>query len=133
MWCACWKAIFWLGMVDSVRFAIPTSSTSYGLLFSWRNKGYIYWTIFCVFLNIHINFVPTFQVLYRVALAIIILFHKFSTNQSSEWMSEVTKNGVESALNKFCKDMPVSPTKLLRTAFSIRGLRYLTSKFNNLL
>lgn len=64
-----------------------------------------------------------FQVFYRVAMAVIILFHKFSTNQSSEWMNEVTKNGVENALTKFCKDIPVSPTKLLRTAFSIRGLR----------
>ncbi|XP_077296921.1 GTPase-activating protein skywalker isoform X4 [Arctopsyche grandis] len=62
------------------------------------------------------------KVFYRVAMAVIILFHKFSTNQSSEWMNEVTKNGVENALTKFCKDIPVSPTKLLRTAFSIRGL-----------
>ncbi|XP_038207003.1 GTPase-activating protein skywalker isoform X6 [Zerene cesonia] len=62
------------------------------------------------------------KVFYRVALAILILFHKHSTNPSSEWHAEATKNGVDHAIDKFCRNMPASPTKLLRTAFSIRAL-----------
>ncbi|XP_012548420.1 GTPase-activating protein skywalker isoform X7 [Bombyx mandarina] len=62
------------------------------------------------------------KVFYRVALAILILFHKHTTNQNSEWYAEATKNGVDHAIDKFCRNMPVSPTKLLRTAFTIRAL-----------
>ncbi|XP_039764913.1 GTPase-activating protein skywalker isoform X1 [Pararge aegeria] len=62
------------------------------------------------------------KVFYRVALAILILFNKHSTNQNSEWYAEATKNGVDHAVDKFCRNMPASPTKLLRTAFSIRAL-----------
>ncbi|XP_028160868.1 GTPase-activating protein skywalker isoform X2 [Ostrinia furnacalis] len=62
------------------------------------------------------------KVFYRVALAILILFNKHSTNQNSEWYAEATKNGVDHAIDKFCRNMPASPTKLLRTAFSIRAL-----------
>ncbi|XP_068620862.1 GTPase-activating protein skywalker isoform X5 [Battus philenor] len=62
------------------------------------------------------------KVFYRVALAILILFHKHSTNTNSEWYAEATKNGVDHAIDKFCRNMPSSPTKLLRTAFSIRAL-----------
>lgn len=62
------------------------------------------------------------KVFYRVALAILILFHKHASNQNSEWYAEATKNGVDHAIDKFCRNMPASPTKLLRTAFSIRAL-----------
>ncbi|KAL0894449.1 hypothetical protein ABMA27_013049 [Loxostege sticticalis] len=62
------------------------------------------------------------KVFYRVALAILILFNKHSTNQNSEWYAEATKSGVDHAIDKFCRNMPASPTKLLRTAFSIRAL-----------
>ncbi|GLV41527.1 skywalker [Carabus blaptoides fortunei] len=62
------------------------------------------------------------KVLYRVAMALLVLFYKSSSSQSSEWNSEILKNGVDSALNKFCRQLPVSPSKVLRTAFSIRGL-----------
>lgn len=62
------------------------------------------------------------KVFYRVALAILILFQKHSTNQNSEWYAEANKNGVDHAVDKFCRNMPASPTKLLRTAFSIRAL-----------
>lgn len=55
-------------------------------------------------------------------MALLILFYKNSSSQNSEWNSEILKNGVESALNKFCRQIPVSPSKVLRTAFSIRGL-----------
>ncbi|PSN30528.1 hypothetical protein C0J52_25531 [Blattella germanica] len=62
------------------------------------------------------------KVLYRVAMAILLLFYKYSAPQNSEWMNEILTNGIDTALNKFCKQIPVSPTKVLRTAFGIRAL-----------
>ncbi|XP_063914625.1 GTPase-activating protein skywalker isoform X1 [Zophobas morio] len=62
------------------------------------------------------------KVLYRTAMAILILFHKASSSPSSEWMTEIQRNGIDAALNKFCKEMPVTPQKLLKVAFGIRGL-----------
>ncbi|XP_026293249.1 GTPase-activating protein skywalker isoform X2 [Frankliniella occidentalis] len=62
------------------------------------------------------------KVLYRVAMAILFLFYKYSTSQSSEWSAELAAQGVDNALTKFCRQMPVSPTKVLRTAFNVRGL-----------
>ena len=63
------------------------------------------------------------KVFYRVALAILILFHKHSSSTNSEWDAESIKNDIDNAIPKFCKNIPVSPTKLLRTAFNIRALR----------
>nr|XP_019526467.2 GTPase-activating protein skywalker isoform X6 [Aedes albopictus] len=62
------------------------------------------------------------KVFYRVALAILILFHKYSATTNSEWDADTIKNDIDNALPKFCKNIPVSPAKLLRTAFSIRAL-----------
>uniref|UniRef100_A0A1Y1NBT4 Rab-GAP TBC domain-containing protein n=1 Tax=Photinus pyralis TaxID=7054 RepID=A0A1Y1NBT4_PHOPY len=62
------------------------------------------------------------KVFYRVAMAILLLFHKSSSSSSSEWMAEIQKNGVDVALIKFCKEMPVPPQKVLKFAFGIRGL-----------
>lgn len=62
------------------------------------------------------------KVFYRVSLAILILFHKHATATNSEWDADEIKNDIDNALPKFCKNIPVSPTKLLRTAFSIRAL-----------
>ncbi|KAK6632106.1 hypothetical protein RUM44_007136 [Polyplax serrata] len=62
------------------------------------------------------------KVLYRTALAILLLFHKYSSPSNSKWMNEIHKSGIEVTLNKFCKEIPVSPFKVLRTAFGIRAL-----------
>uniref|UniRef100_A0A8D9DY28 TBC1 domain family member 24 n=2 Tax=Cacopsylla melanoneura TaxID=428564 RepID=A0A8D9DY28_9HEMI len=62
------------------------------------------------------------KVLYRVAMAILLLFHKFSSSNNSDWMREISDHGVEAALTKFCRQMPVSPRKLLKVAFGIRAL-----------
>ncbi|XP_055613159.1 GTPase-activating protein skywalker-like isoform X4 [Uranotaenia lowii] len=62
------------------------------------------------------------KVLYRVSLAILILFHKHATATNSDWDPDTIKNDIDNALPRFCKNIPVSPTKLLRTAFSIRAL-----------
>ncbi|KDR15241.1 TBC1 domain family member 24 isoform X3 [Zootermopsis nevadensis] len=62
------------------------------------------------------------KVLYRVAMAILLLFYKHSAPQHSEWMNDILTSGIDSALTKFCKQIPVTSTKLLRTAFGIRAL-----------
>jgi len=61
-------------------------------------------------------------VLYRTAMAILLLFHKSSSSNSSEWWAEIQKNGVDIALNKFSREMPATPQKVLKVAFGIRGL-----------
>ncbi|XP_069962372.1 GTPase-activating protein skywalker isoform X8 [Bactrocera oleae] len=61
------------------------------------------------------------KVLYRVALVIINLFHK-ECQSNNEWSPDNIKNDIGNALIKFCKKIPVSPSKLLHAAFSIRGL-----------
>lgn len=48
------------------------------------------------------------QVFYRVAMAIVLLFYKHSSSSSSEWMNEISKNGIDSAISKFCRQIPVS-------------------------
>lgn len=55
-------------------------------------------------------------------MAILILFHKSTSSTSSDWYAEIQKNGIDSALSKFCKEMPVAPQKVLKVAFGIRGL-----------
>lgn len=62
------------------------------------------------------------KVLYRTAMAILLLFHKSSSSNASEWSAEIQKNGIDVALNKFCREMPVTPQKVLKVAFGIRGL-----------
>lgn len=76
----------------------------------------------CRFVLLFGNLHLFLQVLYRVAMAILVLFHKTSTSSNSEWMSEIQKNGIETALTKFCKEIPFPPGKLLKVAFGIRGL-----------
>ena len=60
--------------------------------------------------------------MYRVAMAILVLFQKNTSNQTSQWVDEINKSGVEAALNQFIRQIPVSPSKLLKIAFGIRGL-----------
>lgn len=63
------------------------------------------------------------KVFYRVALAILILFQKSIASGTGDWTADTVKEDIDNALTRFCKSMPVSPTKLLRTAFNIRALR----------
>ncbi|XP_014204610.1 TBC1 domain family member 24 [Copidosoma floridanum] len=62
------------------------------------------------------------KVFYRVAMAIVLLFYKYSSPQNSEWMAEITKHGIDNTFIKFCSTIPVTPAKFLRTAFGIRNL-----------
>lgn len=41
----------------------------------------------------------------------------------ANWKSDDKPNDIEMALPMFCRKLPVSPGKLLRTAFNIRALR----------
>lgn len=93
------------------------------------------------------------KVFYRISLAILILFQKHVPSTSTQitpadaasassssttskidsktklganWKSGDDKNNdIENVLPNFCRNIPVSPAKLLRTAFNIRALRYL--------
>lgn len=62
------------------------------------------------------------KVFYRVAMAILVLFQKHTSNPNSAWAKEIQDSGIDSALNKFCSQIPVSPRKLLRVSFGVRGL-----------
>lgn len=43
------------------------------------------------------------KVMYRVAMALLLLFHK----TASQWNDDILKNGIEVAFNKFCQEIPV--------------------------
>lgn len=53
------------------------------------------------------------KVLYRVAMAILQLFYKHSSPQNSDWMREILDHGIDAALTKFCRQIPVSTHMLL--------------------
>jgi hypothetical protein len=55
------------------------------------------------------------KVLYRAAMAILLLFYKHSVRQNSEWMNEILTNGIDSALTKFCKQIPVKYKSTIMT------------------
>ncbi|XP_025407447.1 TBC1 domain family member 24-like isoform X4 [Sipha flava] len=62
------------------------------------------------------------KVLYRLTMAILQLFYKYSITSNSIWAEEINSHGVDVALMNFCRQMPVNPQKMLKTAFKIRGL-----------
>ncbi len=47
------------------------------------------------------------KVMYRVAMAILQLFHKHSASQNSHWNQQMQSQGVEATLMSFCKQIPV--------------------------
>ncbi|XP_025206279.1 TBC1 domain family member 24-like isoform X1 [Melanaphis sacchari] len=62
------------------------------------------------------------KVLYRISMAILQLFYKYSITSNSIWAEEINSHGVDVALMNFCRQMPANPQKVLKTAFKIRGL-----------
>lgn len=73
------------------------------------------------------------KVLYRVAMAILFLFYKYSSSQSSEWSAELAAQGVDNALTKFCRQMPVSIHVALVSCFSLKLQPLIQICFENLL
>lgn len=47
------------------------------------------------------------KVLYRVTMAILTLFYKYSSPSNSIWADEINKQGVDIALMNFCRKIPV--------------------------
>lgn len=47
------------------------------------------------------------KILYRVSMAILQLFYKYSTSNNSIWAQEINNHGVDVALMNFCRQMPV--------------------------
>ncbi|CAL4124990.1 unnamed protein product [Meganyctiphanes norvegica] len=60
------------------------------------------------------------KVLMRVSLAIFQMFVKAVTRDSS-MAASLPSRGVSEAINRFCQGLQMSPNKLLKTAFGIRG------------
>ncbi|CAG5118572.1 unnamed protein product, partial [Candidula unifasciata] len=59
-----------------------------------------------------------YKVLYRVALAIMILFAKESNRHGSR---NSPVHNISAAISRFCKNMSVDPKRLIKVAFGIRG------------
>lgn len=47
------------------------------------------------------------KVLYRVSMAVLQLFYKYSTTHNSIWAEEIISHGVDVALMNFCRQIPV--------------------------
>ncbi|XP_046461837.1 GTPase-activating protein skywalker-like isoform X1 [Daphnia pulex] len=62
------------------------------------------------------------KVMYRVWMAILILFHRHLTSLSPNDRPALNKESiVEATLMDFCHNLPCSPEKLLRTAYGVRN------------
>lgn len=48
---------------------------------------------------------------------------KFGVTGTNSKANDKDSNDIENVLPNFCRNIPVSPTKLLKTAFNIRALR----------
>lgn len=118
-------ALHRLVLVDFGSAAVSPSRWVVYLVIFWQSESYntlLLRTVSVRVMDCYFN--EGIKVLYRVALAILILFHKHTTSNPSEWNSDTIKNDIDNAIPKFCKQIPVSPLKLMRTAFNIRALRW---------
>ncbi|XP_059483880.1 GTPase-activating protein skywalker isoform X2 [Neocloeon triangulifer] len=61
------------------------------------------------------------KVLYRVALALAQLFSKLGSNPGTEWEEQFVHGNYSGAMMTFCRNLPVTPSKLLKLAFGIRN------------
>ncbi|XP_043194236.1 GTPase-activating protein skywalker-like isoform X2 [Amphibalanus amphitrite] len=61
------------------------------------------------------------KVLYRAAMALVLLVHKMASNNLGEWGNSFKENTVQEVMEKFCTNMQLGPEKLLKTMFGIRG------------
>lgn len=90
-------------------------------------SDWIWWVLQSLPFNHLVRVMDTYlhegiKVFYRMTMAILVLFQKYTANANSQWSKEIQDSGIDSALSKFCKEIPISPKKLLRVAFGIRGL-----------
>ncbi|XP_043233642.1 GTPase-activating protein skywalker-like [Amphibalanus amphitrite] len=66
------------------------------------------------------------KVLYRAAMALIVLLHKQTAHQpcrdkASHWATLLEEQSVQDVMKIFCQEIPVTPRKLLKTMFTIRA------------
>jgi len=47
------------------------------------------------------------KILYRISMAILQLFYKFSIQSNSIWADEINHHGINIALMNFCHQIPV--------------------------
>ncbi|GAB6031291.1 hypothetical protein CHUAL_009090 [Chamberlinius hualienensis] len=89
-------------------------------------EGWYWWMFSYLPINHLVRVVDCFlfegkKVLYRVAMALIILFTKAVAKGDATLTQEVQRSGIASAFRKFCREINIPPHKLLKTAFGIRG------------
>ena len=60
------------------------------------------------------------KVFYRVGFALLKLFVKSLRSGSSKWSGLIENRGLIGAFAYFCREIPVSPEKLLKKAFGIK-------------
>ncbi|CAM1330764.1 TBC1D24 (predicted) [Pycnogonum litorale] len=63
------------------------------------------------------------KILYRIAIAMIILFHKHSGKFPSSITTALKEFGVSKAMSLFVSQLPVTQDKLLKVAFKIRNFK----------
>ncbi|XP_037076466.1 GTPase-activating protein skywalker-like [Pollicipes pollicipes] len=61
------------------------------------------------------------KVLYRAAMGLVLLLHKMASRQLGDWGAMLLENSVQDVMEIFCRKIPVTPDKLLKTLFNIRG------------
>ncbi|XP_065344885.1 GTPase-activating protein skywalker isoform X2 [Cloeon dipterum] len=61
------------------------------------------------------------KVLYRVSLALVQLFSKMGSSPGTEWEEQFNHGNYSGAMFTFCRNLPVTPAKLLKQAFGIRN------------
>ncbi|CAB3362871.1 Hypothetical predicted protein [Cloeon dipterum] len=61
------------------------------------------------------------KVLYRVSLALVQLFSKMGSSPGTEWEEQFNHGNYSGAMFTFCRNLPVTPGKLLKQAFGIRN------------
>lgn len=66
-------------------------------------------------------------------MALVLLFYKHSSPQNSEWMNEISKNGIDSALTRFCRQIPVSRGHRLRAVTENRWTHTCTALYRHTL
>lgn len=61
------------------------------------------------------------KILYRAALALLLLLHRASVKGSSSWSKHLGTDSLQDVMEKFCRSIPHSPAKLLSTMFHVKG------------
>lgn len=121
-----WRAAMILGR-KHIRGAF-TTLTKFGVpqeQIEETFQNWLWWILTALPLTHTVRVIDCFlfegsKVLLRIALAIFHLFVKTLTHDSS-MVASLPSRGLQETLYQFCQNIQISPQKLLKTAFGIRG------------